>query len=185
MTTTLDAAFDAARALLTARTGGVRDPGILVRIEFQVLMCQVNMPPDTPAWRRPPDAKLGINDDDLRTLWEYWPIDRQADFFTGEVPPGAGEYLSSGLRSMRAGLVRSGDFLGQFSIAPRDGGFVFACTHAMLAGFVAPVQLQGDGSYRAEHAVAGETSWDPRNPPAQYGGWMDVRFRVLGVGYVA
>jgi hypothetical protein len=194
MAITLEAAFRRARARMPRRRGGIYDPGILVRLDFAVFEMLVSTLPGTPAHQVPPAARFGVSADDLRSIWEFWPTDRQADWHSGEVPPGAGDMLVSALRSTRTGLGRDGAFLGQFRILERPGApFLFQPTHPTLAAFASPLAWEaGSRSYRIERTITAEdvkavwpTRWEPANPPVFWTGWISLRFQVLGVAYVA
>lgn len=195
MAITLETAFRRARARMPRRRGGIYDPGILVRVDFAVFDMLVGIPPGTPAHQVPPNTRFGLNDDDHRTIWEFWPTDRQADWNSKEIPPGAGDMLVSALRSMRTGLGQNRAFLGQFHILERPGApFLFQPTHPTLAAFASPLAWDaGSRSYRlVERVITDEDikavwpkRWDPGNPPVFWRGRIELRFQVLGVSYVA
>jgi hypothetical protein len=192
MSLTLSECFERARAFLPGRRGGAYDPGILARLEFESFAVFVNGPLNPPPHKRLTPSMLGTNSDDLRTIWEFWPKDRQRDAMQADGEPGVEDWLLSGIRSIRTGLVREAGFLGQFRITERsDGLHLFAPTDPRLLAFATVLTAEESGAYMIERTITAQdvaavrpNIWDPNNPPEFYTGWISLRFRVLGVTYV-
>jgi hypothetical protein len=192
MSLTLSECFERARAFLPQRRGGAYDPGILARLEFESFDVLVDGPLNPPPDKRLPRSMFGANADELRTIWEFWPKDRQTNAVQEGSQPGVEDWLLSGIRSFRTGLAREAGFLGQFRITElADGGYLFAPTDPRLLAFATMLEAEESGAYRIERTITAQearavwpTRWDPKDPPVFYAGWISLRFRVLAVTYL-